>query len=538
MTKSLSEVPAAPVVDPRPWPLERLEAEIVELSSQLTAATSRLLGLVGEFDAVEGWRQWGMRSTAHWLSWQCGVGLTAGREQVRVGRALRSLPLVAAEFAAGRLSYSKVRAVSRVATAETEETLVEWALHATAAQLDRLVGAQRRVVRTAEVRARHEARYLSWRWDDDGSLVGSFRLPPEQAVVLLQALEVAKGELTFVVPAEDAPAEASPVDPANDTPAEALPVEPANDTAAEASRDEAEAHPAPASIWDEAPSVGFQFDRAIIDAFAERYAPPGVERETPAEASRDEAGDASAGASPATATPRSVDALVQIATGYLDSKRESASPGQSDRYQLVLHATAEQLGRDDDESAQGITTDEGIRLHPETARRLTCDCPTSTLTDDEHGNPLHLGRRTRRIRGRVARAVRYRDHGRCQAPGCTAAATITHHIRHWARGGPTCLINLISLCDGHHWLVHDGGWRIAVIRPGAWRFYAPDGRRLDTDRIPTRAGRSLPVDPTIAPDAVTGHWTGEPLDIHYATSVLNQGIEPESVQDHGRIWRF
>jgi hypothetical protein len=137
-------------------------------------------------------------------------------------------------------------------------------------------------------------------------------------------------------------------------------------------------------------------------------------------------------------------------------------------------------------------------------------------------NPLHLSRRTRRIRGRVARAVRYRDGGRCQAPGCTACATISHHIRHWARGGATCLINLISLCDGHHWLVHDGGWTIAVIRPGAWRFYAPDGRRLDTDHAPARVGQPLPTDPTIAPDAVTGRWNGDSLDVRYATSILNQ----------------
>jgi hypothetical protein len=189
-----------------------------------------------------------------------------------------------------------------------------------------------------------------------------------------------------------------------------------------------------------------------------------------------------------------VDALVQVAGGYLDARREAASPGQSERYQLVLHATTEQLARDDDETAAGITTNEGVRLHPETARRLTCDCPTSTLTGDDHGNSLHLGRRTRRIRGRVARAVRYRDGGRCQAPGCTAKATITHHIRHWARGGSTCLINLISLCDGHHWLVHDGGWTIAVTRPGAWRFYAPDGRRLDTHQTPARSGQPLPTD--------------------------------------------
>jgi hypothetical protein len=90
MTMTLADLPVAPGTAALSRPLERLEAEIVELSSQLTAATSRLLVLVGEFDAVEGWREWGMRSTAHWLSWQCGVGLTAGREQVRVaGRFIR-----------------------------------------------------------------------------------------------------------------------------------------------------------------------------------------------------------------------------------------------------------------------------------------------------------------------------------------------------------------------------------------------------------------------------------------------------------------
>jgi hypothetical protein len=494
---TLSEVRAAPAVPVVSRPLERVEAEIVELSSQLTAATSRLLTLLGEFDAADGWREWGMRSTAHWLSWQCGVGLTAGREQVRVARALRTLPVVAAEFAAGRLSYSKVRAISRVATTETEATLVEWALHATAAQLDRLVAAQRRVARTADVRARHDARHLTWRWDDDGSLVGSFRLPPEQAAVRLQALEAAKRELpSAVVPASDASAEAHPADPADDTPAEA----PA----------------APRPIASE--PVGWQFDRALIDAFAERHAAP----DTPAEAPPVRVDDTPAEASVAVPTPRSVDALVQIATGYLDGKREYTSANRRERYQLVLHATAEQLARDEDEATKGITTDAGIRLHPETARRLTCDCPTSTLTDDNHGNPLHLGRRTRRIRGRVARAIRYRDGGRCQAPGCTAPATITHHIRHWARDGKTCLINLISLCDSHHWLVHDGGWTIAVIQPGLWRFYAPDGRRLDTDHTPTAASQPLPVDPTIQPDAVTGHWTGDPLDVHYAAAILNQ----------------
>jgi hypothetical protein len=206
------------------------------------------------------------------------------------------LPLVAAEFAAGRLSYSKVRALSRVATAETEATLVEWALHATAAQLDRLVAAQRRVVRVADVRARHEARHLTWRWDDDGSLVGSFRLPPEQAAVLLQAFEVAKAELPAVAEViVNAPAEARPVDPANDASAEAL--------------------LARAAISSE--PLDWQFDRALIDAFADRYAPD-AEPDTPAEASPARVADSPAEASPAAPATRSADALVQVATASLD----------------------------------------------------------------------------------------------------------------------------------------------------------------------------------------------------------------------------
>jgi hypothetical protein len=70
---------------PMARPLERLEADIVTLSTQLAAATCQLLVLIGEFDAAEGWRGWGMSPTAHWLSWQCGVGLNAAREQAGAG---------------------------------------------------------------------------------------------------------------------------------------------------------------------------------------------------------------------------------------------------------------------------------------------------------------------------------------------------------------------------------------------------------------------------------------------------------------------
>src|SRR3954462_15561274 len=174
---------SAPSVTPRTRPLERLEAEIVELASQLTAATARLLAMIAEFDAAEGWRDWGMKSTAHWLSWQCGIGPNVAREQVRVARALRERPVIAAAFAAARLSYSKVRALTHFATAETEAELVVLAEHGTAAQVDKLRTAAGRARRAQDVRSQRAAEYLRLREDDDGSLVGSFRIAPDRAAV-------------------------------------------------------------------------------------------------------------------------------------------------------------------------------------------------------------------------------------------------------------------------------------------------------------------------------------------------------------------
>ena len=102
--------------------LDRLGDEIAELSAHLEAATARLLALIREFDARGGWGN-GFRSCAAWLSWRVGLDLGAAREKVRVARALGTLPLLAQALARGELSYAKVRALTRVATPETEERL-------------------------------------------------------------------------------------------------------------------------------------------------------------------------------------------------------------------------------------------------------------------------------------------------------------------------------------------------------------------------------------------------------------------------------
>ncbi len=170
-------------------PLEHLEHEICQLSAHLAASMCRWLMLVAEFDRREGWAGDGVRSCAHWLNWRCGLSMVSAREQVRVAHRLGELPLVHAAFAAGELSYSKVRALVRVATPATETDLVELARHATAAHLERIDRARRSVSRQEndETNARHQNRHVHYFWDDDGSLVLTARLDPEEGALVLQA---------------------------------------------------------------------------------------------------------------------------------------------------------------------------------------------------------------------------------------------------------------------------------------------------------------------------------------------------------------
>jgi 5-methylcytosine-specific restriction endonuclease McrA len=177
--------------------LDRLGDEIAELSAHLDAATARLLALIREFDARGGWNT-GFRSCAAWLSWRVGLDLGAARERVRVARALGSLPLLAEALARGQLSYAKVRALTRVATPETEARLLAVGRAGTAAHVERIVRGWRSVDRRAEAREtvrRHASRALHVRTDEDGMVIVSGRLEPEVGALLTQALAAAREAL-------------------------------------------------------------------------------------------------------------------------------------------------------------------------------------------------------------------------------------------------------------------------------------------------------------------------------------------------------
>src|SRR5467141_5191865 len=177
--------------------LDRLGDEIAELSAHLDAATARLLELIRTFDARGGWNT-GFSSCAAWLSWRVGLDLGAARERVRVARALGTLPLLAEALGRGERSYAKVRALTRVATPETEVRLLGVGRAGTAAHVERIVRGWRCVDRRAEARetkGRHASRALHVYHDEDGMVVLRGRLEPEVGALLLQALAAARESL-------------------------------------------------------------------------------------------------------------------------------------------------------------------------------------------------------------------------------------------------------------------------------------------------------------------------------------------------------
>jgi len=179
--------------------LEELGDEIATLAAHLHAATHRLLTLIADFDRLGGWKlDGGFRSCAHWLAFRTGINLGAAREKVRAARALGALPQVSASMARGELSFTKVRALTRVATPANEAELLELARAGTAAGLEKVVRAWRLMDRLDEAeleRVRHRTRCFSVFPDDDGMYVVRGRLDPEVGAALIRAVEAASDAL-------------------------------------------------------------------------------------------------------------------------------------------------------------------------------------------------------------------------------------------------------------------------------------------------------------------------------------------------------
>ena len=417
--------------------LDALEAQITQLWGHINAATAQFLALLTEFDRKEGWAQHGVASCAHWLSWQCGIGPVAAREKVRTARALESLPKIAEAFGEGRLSYSKVRALTRVATAATEDTLLHIALRGTAEHVERTVRGFRRVQRDIErneAEAMHERRYLDCRRQSDGSVRLEARLAPEVGEMLLKALEAAEAQLD----------------------------ERGGD--AEGTRG--------AKQWQARRHRARRSGR--VCAFGMRKCFRG----------RNPALDRCRGNGEVRrlkAFPRKhpLGAPASGARMRWNTSSSDFSPGSAvrvrPRARTSWWCTSPTMRCVTCRRAAGASFEHGGKVAVETARRLGCDGALLGVVKGAQGEPLAVGRRTRAVPPAIRRALRVRDGG-CRFPGCDRSRHVhAHHIRHWADGGETALDNLVTLCSQHHRQVHEGGYGVRV-RQGAIEFTRPDGR--------------------------------------------------------------
>ena len=175
----------------------QLGERIVGYAGQIAALTARFFDLLVAFDTRHGWSGHGIASCAHRLSWRAGMSQRTAQDHLRVAHALTGLPLLHAAFTNGTLSYSKVRALTRVATPEREEELRNVALSASAAQVERLVRSLRQIDRRGEEeqQGRVESRGR-WRWNDDGTLSVTMRLAPLDGARFLAGVTRAEYERT------------------------------------------------------------------------------------------------------------------------------------------------------------------------------------------------------------------------------------------------------------------------------------------------------------------------------------------------------
>lgn len=399
-----------------------IEVALHTRAVEASAALARLFEVLAEFVVRGIWAEQGCRTPGAWLSWKLGIGASTAREWVRVAIRLRELPLIAERFAQGGLSYSKTRALTRIALPDTQTWLLQWADHATAAQLEHI---------SRNLRGLQQARHApADAADDDGWAVAVRSRPGGRAELRLEgpAEEIYELEARCRRHAErelaqqraaggSASAEADPdpdpdpdLGPDRDTRADDVPWA----TSAQLAR--AVATAVLAGTADNPPDTsGLDRHTLVLHTPADALA-------APADADADLEGDA----------PLPVP--VRDPTGRIRS------------------------------------------LDRRVLRRLACDAGIVVAVTDGDGTPLDIGRRKRQVSAALRRAVLLRDRQSCRFPGCATTRHLhVHHIHHWADGGPTVRDNLITLCGHHHRFIHHchgtgRPWHIELRPGGQHRF--------------------------------------------------------------------
>ncbi len=337
---------------------EKLEVEILKLAGQMNAVQYRFVKLLGEYDDTGGWQGDGIKSFAHWLNWKMDgprrMGMVMGREKVRVARALPDLPLIDKAFSEGKISYTKVRAMTRVGTPENEQFLLQIAEHGTADHMEYLVRKYKYCKQLQESRDSDNwkrLKDLGWYQDETGMIVINVRLPPEEGAIVIKALEVIQAE---------------------------------NRQKKEEAEDEKKAKVDSKNVSAETFSCGMTQEDYLCDRAS---------------------------------------ALTEMAEYYLKGKSSGKTKESwnslGEKYQIFLHINANAASIDCKVNDSDCCSVDNKRfLTPQVARRLACDASLTTVLEDDEGNVLNIGRRSRIIPRAMSHALRIRDGG-CRYPSCT-----------------------------------------------------------------------------------------------------------------------
>jgi len=421
-----------------------------------------------------------LASTAQWLTHARGIAHRTAVEHVPVARSLRHYPQLAEEMGAGRLSFSQVRAISRIAEPGEDglvEDLIEAARYATVAQLEVVVRGLRTVDHNEK--ATDPGEYLKQSWTADSRWQLSARLDPERGALAAAAIDaIMQRDGCSLTDAFLQLVEIGLASLAN----------------TENPPRELRGH--------ERAAVVIHMDAARVPA------------RSPERGTDDPSDPRSAERDPQeTSVPRSrerdPDSEPPPRSAERDPDDASRDPGDAP---IVARPYARVAG--------------GPGLPDRVVLRLICDGRIRTVIQNSASNVLDVGRSHRLVTDRQYRALLLRQHGHCAHSGCPNTKNLhAHHRIHWIHGGRTDLNDLLLLCERHHVAHHAGEFEILTAGAGGFRFVSSDGRDLSGPLRRSASQDTRPLEDEhadLAPDAATPRWDGQRLDRRYAISVLAQ----------------
>ncbi len=511
-----------PHLDPGLLPVQRVGEELCRLAGQIAAATSRFLRFLADFDARKGWAGVNIASCAHWLNWKCGLDLRTAREHVRVARALTELPRIQAAFDAGKVSYSKVRAISRVATETSEADLLDAALHSPASYVERLARGLRYVQKETPddpeglgLKPRPKpapAKEVAWHWHhESGDLVIKGRLSAADGARLLAAASRATYELNRCDDESDSekspketrtcsdgftePPGADESESERSAPEAALTTRPPSDLgpALVAMADMVCAHlsaPAHAPAADVMVTVD-------IDTLTEAFAEAEPEAMQTRSSESGSAGNAHGDGQPGFATDADLDHGADSNAVRVPGSGPKPDPTPS---------------RGPRATVRGAHLDDGPALTATCLRQLVEDGRLRFAVTDPQGRTLDIGRASRNPNAAQFRALFRRDHG-CSMPGCGRTRFLqAHHVVFWSNGGATSLDNLVLLCRDHHRRLHEREFSIVALGGQQFRFVGPDGITISpAPALHGNADELVQEYLDIEPETIQPDWDGTPL---------------------------